>query len=191
MDVSKNEAADALTVILRVDDQMLTLRRYAHLAPFLIVWGLVWTGANSVTDLLPAWTGRAWLIGSAIGLLASVLWGIRIGRRSARPIGAVRQGPRGRSLVMMGLVIAGYFPAMYAVLGPLSARQANAFGSLAWAFGYMVAGAWVGWRLFGIGVISAAAIVFGYLFIGPHYYLWMAVCGGGALIAGGLWLRRV
>ena len=49
----------------------------------------------------------------------------------------------------------------------------------------MVAGAWVGWRLFAIGGIAAAAVVFGYLAIGQHYYLWMAGCGGGTLIAGG------
>ena len=42
----------------------------------------------------------------------------------------------------------------------------------------------MGWRLFAIGAIAAAAIVFGYLAVGPHYFLWMAVCGGGALIAG-------
>ncbi len=39
MNVSKNEAAEALAVIARSGDQMQTLRRYAHLAPFLLVWG--------------------------------------------------------------------------------------------------------------------------------------------------------
>jgi hypothetical protein len=92
---------------------------------------------------------------------------------------------------MLGLTLCCYFPAMYAVLGALSARQANAFISLTWAFAYMIAGASVGWRLFAIGSIAAAAVVFGYLSIEQHYYLWMAACGGGALIAGGLWLRKI
>ena len=121
----------------------------------------------------------------------SVLWGIHLGRRRGERVGEVRRGPRSRSLVMMGLTLGCYFPAMYAVLGPLSARQANAFVSLAWAFGYMIAGAWVGWRLFAIGAVAAAAVVFGYQSVAQHYYLWMAACGGGALIAGGLWLRKI
>ncbi len=84
-----------------------------------------------------------------------------------------------------------YFPAMFAVLGPLSARQVNAFASLSWAIAYMIGGAWVGWRLFAIGGIAVVAVLFGYLSIGQHYYLWMAACGGGTLIAGGLWLRKI
>ncbi len=92
---------------------------------------------------------------------------------------------------MLGLAICCYFPVMYVVLGPLAARQTNAFISLFWAFAYMFAGAWVGWRLFAIGAVAAAAVVFGYLAIGAHYYLWMAACGGGTLIAGGLWLRKI
>ena len=193
MNVSaKNEAAEALAVIARSGDQMQTLRRYAHLAPFLLVWGAVWVAANVVTDFTPAWSDRAWLIGSAIGLLASVLWGLHLGRSSRRAIdGASRRGPQIRRFVMLGLALCCYFPAMFAVLGPLSARQVNAFASLSWALAYMIGGAWVGWRLFAIGGIAVAAILFGYLGIGPHYYLWMAACGGGTLIAGGLWLRKI
>jgi hypothetical protein len=191
MNVSKNEAVEALELIARTGDQMQTLRRYARLAPFLLVWGSVWAGANVITDFMPAWSSRAWVIGSAIGAVVSLLLGIRLGR-SGRPLdGAAGRGPRIRTLVMLGLTLCCYFPAMYAVLGALSARQANAFISLTWAFAYMIAGASVGWRLFAIGSIAAAAVVFGYLSIEQHYYLWMAACGGGALIAGGLWLRKI
>jgi hypothetical protein len=192
MNVSKTEAAAALEVIARTGDQMLTLRQYAGCAPFLLVWGVVWAAANVMTDFVPAWSGRAWLIGSAIGLLLSVLWGIHLGRRpGSRVDGDTGRRARIRRFVMLGLTLCCYFPAMYAVLGPLSARQANAFVSLTWALAYMIAGAWVGWRLFVIGGIAAAAVVFSYLSIEQHYYLCMAACGGGALIGGGLWLRKI
>ena len=192
MNVSKNEAAAALAVIARSADQMQRLRRYAHLAPFLLIWGSVWAAANIVTDVVPVWSGRAWFIGSAIGVGASVLWGLRLSRRVARRVDDdARRRPLIRSFVMLGLTLCCYFPAMYAVLGPLSVRQENAFASLSWAIAYMIIGSWVGWRLFAIGAIAAAAVVFGYLSIGPHYFLWMASCGGGTLIAGGLWLRKI
>ena len=191
MNVSKHEAVEALQLIARTGDQMQTLRRYARLAPFLLVWGTVWAGANVITDFVPPWSGRAWVIGSAIGAVLSLLLGIRLGRSGRSVDGEARRGPQIRTLVMLGLTLCCYFPAMYAVLGALSARQANAFISLTWAFAYMIAGASVGWRLFAIGGIAVAAVVFGYLSIGQHYYLWMAACGGGALIAGGLWLRKI
>jgi hypothetical protein len=192
MNVSKSDAAAALDVIARSGEQMLTLRRYSRFAPFLLIWGAVWAAANSITDFEPAWSGRAWLIGSGMALVLSTLWGIQIGRRSrAQAHAPLRRGLLGPRLVMLGLAICGYFPAMYVVLGPLAARQTNAFVSLFWAFAYMFVGAWVGWRLFMIGLIAAAAVIFGYLAIDQHYYLWMAGCGGGALIAGGLWLRKI
>jgi hypothetical protein len=192
MNVSRDEAVEALDVIARSRDQMLTLRRYARFAPFLLIWGAVWMVANGVTDFAPAWSGPAWLGSSGVGLIASILWGMHLGRRSrARADEGVRRGVWVPRVVMLGLAICCYFPVMFVVLGPLAARQANAFASLFWAFAYMFAGAWVGWRLFAIGAVAAAAVVFGYLTIGPHYYLWMAACGGGTLIAGGLWLRKI
>jgi hypothetical protein len=32
--------------------------------------------------------------------------------------------------------------------------------------------------------------LFGYVTLASHFYLWMAVVGGGALVLAGLWLRR-
>lgn len=191
MSVSKNDAAAALEVIARSQKQMLTLRRYSRFAPFLLIWGIVWVVANSVTDLEPGWSGRAWLIGSGIALVVSTRWGIQLGRSRARAEDSLGRGFLGPGLVMAGLALGCYFPAMFVVLGPLAARQTNAFVSLFWAFAYMFIGAWVGWRLFMIGAVAAAAAVLGYLAIDQHYYLWMAACGGGALIAGGLWLRKI
>ena len=92
---------------------------------------------------------------------------------------------------MMAVTMFCLFPSVFSVIGPLSARQSNAFISLLWAFLYMAVGSWVGWRLFAIGAIAAAATLFGYWNIQQHYYLWMAVCGGGALLAGGFWLRKI
>jgi hypothetical protein len=53
----------------------------------------------------------------------------------------------------------------------------------------MCGGIWIGWRLFAIGLFTAAMILIGYFYIGGWYDLWMGVFAGGSLIAGGLWLR--
>ena len=84
-----------------------------------------------------------------------------------------------------------WFPTLYALLGPFSARQNNAFISVTWAFVYMATGAFIGWRIFAIGLVTAIAVVLGYSFVHSHFQLWMALVGGGSLIAGGLWLRKI
>ena len=55
----------------------------------------------------------------------------------------------------------------------------------------MGVGVCVGMRLLWIGAITAVAILFGFFNIKQYYSLWMGIAGGGSLIAGGLWLRRV
>jgi hypothetical protein len=69
--------------------------------------------------------------------------------------------------------------------------QINAFISLFWTFAYMVAGIWIGWRLAAIGLVASAAILFAYVALEQHYFLVAGLAGGGSLILGGLWLRRV
>jgi hypothetical protein len=72
---------------------------------------------------------------------------------------------------------------------PETSRQTNAMISIFFPFLYMCGGIWIGWRLFAIGLFTAAMILIGYFYIGGWYDLWMGVFAGGSLIAGGLWLR--
>jgi hypothetical protein len=53
----------------------------------------------------------------------------------------------------------------------------------------MGSGIWAGRRLFAIGLVTAAGIMAGFIWIDEYYLLWMGLFGGGSLIAGGLWLR--
>src|SRR5580658_1361527 len=50
---------------------------------------------------------------------------------------------------------------------------------------------WLGWRLFMIGLAATLLILLGYYGIHSHYFLYMGCVSGGALMAGGLWLRRL
>jgi hypothetical protein len=193
MNVSKDDAARALEIIGNAGTRMLTMKRYTRVAPLLFVWGSVWFIANAVTDLAPQWSDAVWLAGGTVGVTVSLIVVVGL----VRPRGSrfwqdiVHRNETSRRFGMLAVAILCFFPAMFAVLRPLAARQENAFISLCWAFLYMFAGAWFGWRLFVIGAIAVAATIVGYLAVEPHYYLWMACCGGGSLIAGGLWLRKI
>lgn len=191
--VSAAEAAAALADIDHAGHRVRELRGYRQASPYLMLWGVVWLVANLVTGLRPDLAGQAWAIGTPAGLAGTLLLVVLQVRR-ARASGAftpAEQARRRRAGLMVGCALAGFFPAMLAVLAPLEARQSHAFLSLFWAFAYMAGGAWLGTRLFVTGVVTAAAILVGYFWITDAYYLWMAVAGGGSLLLGGWWLRRI
>ena len=75
------------------------------------------------------------------------------------------------------------------IANPESSRDVNTIISIFFPFIYMAAGVWAGWRLFAIGLVTAAAILAGYVWVQEYFELWMGVFAGGSLIAGGLWLR--
>ena len=193
MNITRDEAAAALGEVDAAGHRVRTIRIYAYAAPFLILWGAIWLVANVVSDLAPRWGGRIWIAGTVLGFALTLYWTIRnsLAWKQRYPQTPLENKELGRRFSMLGATLMMFFPAMMAIIGPLSSRQGNALLSLVWAFVYMAAGAFVGWRLFAIGAFAAAAILFGFLFVHEHYGLWMGVFGGGALIAGGLWLRKI
>jgi len=193
MQISRDEAAQALSDINDARSRVDKLHGYGDAAPFLMLWGMVWLVANSTTQFAPALGDMAWMIGILIGTtLTIVLATLQAKRRDVRD---ASQGSQSAQVaIRMGVsqgVILAFFVAMMTIVWPLDARQFNALVSLFWACAYMGAGVWIGMRLFWIGAITAVAILFGYFNIEQYYSLWMGIAGGGSLIAGGLWLRRV
>jgi hypothetical protein len=192
MNISRDDAAEALSSVELADHQINTHRIYQDAAPFLMLWGAVWFVANLATELSPTNGSAAWMVGTVAGSIATALLIIWQARRRMRLGVYSRTAARriGFGFVMLGLTIPAYFISMHQIIGPLSGRQSNAFISLFWAISYMAAGAIVGVRLFATGVVAVCAIVVGYLYIHDHYALWMAVFSGGTLMLAGLWLRR-
>ncbi len=45
--------------------------------------------------------------------------------------------------------------------------------------------------MFITALVTVTAILVGYLLLHEHYFLWMAAFGGGSLLVGGLWLRKI
>jgi hypothetical protein len=193
MQISRDEAAQALSDINDARSRLEKLHDYSDSSPFLILWGLVWLAANSTTQFAPALADMAWMAGILIGTtLTIVLATLQAKRRGVRDASQGTQSAQVaiRMGVSQGVVMA-FFVAMMTIVWPLDARQFNALISLFWACTYMGVGVWIGMRLFWIGAITAVAILFGFFNIEQYYSLWMGIAGGGSLIAGGLWLRRV
>lgn len=192
MRLSREEAAAALDTVHLAGARVKTARRYEDFGPYLITWGIIWLVANVVSDQWPVHGGTAWIAGVLIGTVLTVYFTVRNARRwrQSHPGDTAEGRAIGRRAVMLGLTLWMWFPSMMALLGPLSPRQGNAFISITWAFIYMAAGAFIGWRIFAIGLVTAGAVLVGYFVLQSHFFLWMGLVGGGSLILGGLWMRK-
>lgn len=191
MNIGKDEAALALAAIDAAGARSAQLQRYRRFAPFLILWGVIWLLANSVSDLAPTHASAVWLTLTLLGATAS-FW---LGRRQHSAITESKiPGSRldhGWRWILCFLVAVAFLMAAIAVLPPADGRQQDTFFSMFWTFLYMAIGVWTGWRLFAIGLAATLLILLGYYGVQSHYFLYMGCVSGGALIAGGLWLRRL
>jgi hypothetical protein len=190
---SRDEAEKALAEIAEARGRIDRAHGYRDAAPFFILWGLIWLVANLTTEIAPGYGQTAWVVGILVGSPVSLYLAWTQARRRGeriRQAGGDAKAIGGRIALTWATPIAFFIGAMI-IVGPLDPRQTDAFISLFWAALYMGVGAWVGLRLFTIGAVTAAAIVFGYLVLQEHYFLWMGLVAGGGLIAGGLWLRKL
>jgi hypothetical protein len=67
MEIQKSDAAFTLAVIDAAGARSTQLQRYRRFAPFLILWGVIWLLANSLSDLAPAHSGTVWLALTLLG----------------------------------------------------------------------------------------------------------------------------
>jgi hypothetical protein len=196
MNLSSDEAARALADIDAAGTRSARLQRYRHFAPHLMLWGGIWLLANTVTDLWPVRAALAWPCLSLAGAAASFWLGARRRGRdavaNAAGTGALAAGVAadGWRWGLSFAAIIAFQIATMVIVQPQNGRQQNAFISLFWTFLYTVLGVWLGWRLFAIGFAASVLIVAGYFLLAAHFFLYMGVVAGGALIAGGLLLRR-
>ena len=154
MNMDQNEAALALATIDAARARSSQLQRYRRFAPYLILWGTIWLLANTVSDLAPARSGSVWLVLSLLGAAASFWLGARQQAAVAdRASTRTRQEQSWRWMLCF-LVIVAFQITVLAVLPPLDPRQQDTFISLFWTFLYMGLGAWLGWRLFTIGLAA-------------------------------------
>jgi hypothetical protein len=192
MTISPQEASAALDSIHEASASVCQRRAHNLAAPYLILWGCIWAVCNSVNQFWPTWTGKVWLAADILGTAATVWLVVNTSIRARR--GGVR-GAEGRAIgrraAMLGVTMFCYFIAMFLVLSPMAGRKTGAFISLFWTLAYMAAGAWVGTRLFATGVVGTVGIVLSYLYAGSYFPLALAIVGGGTLIAGGLWMRKL
>jgi hypothetical protein len=185
MSISPGQAAAALEDIERTERRTWTARGYAVASPFLILWGFVWIVGYGGCAVLPRgqW-GLVWLPLIVVGALGST-W---LGSRSR---GQSQPDSLGRA-AMMSLAIGIFIGSVYYVFRPVAAEPYLIFPTLIAGLVYSLAGILARmprfvWIAAGMFVLTMA----GYVAAPQWTAIWAAAAGGGGLVLGGLWLRKV
>lgn len=182
--VQPQEAANALREIAHAEQHSGQAYHYQKAAPHLFLWGVIWIIGYAFTYVRPHWY-FLWFVLTVIGVLVS-FW---IGHLAHTKDSQASFGWRyGASFVAVVLFIV----ALFAILPPRSGLQVDAFFPLLVAIWYVLLGIWTrAIRVTVLGLALGLLTVGGYFWLQHYFLLWMAGVGGGALILGGFWLRRV
>lgn len=185
MQIDRANAKGALDDIAAVEARTTQASIYGASSAAAVLWGGVVALAYLANLILPAIAGPTWLVAWAAGFGGTALIAWRWKRRYPD---AHRTTMR---LVWAQMVLIAFGFVFLWLLPPSSPRQLAAFFPLVFMMGYVIAGLWLGRFFVLCGVLVSALTVIGYLYSGPWLALWMAFANGGALIAGGLYLRKV
>ncbi len=186
MNLSREEASQALGEIDVAGRRSRALRFYAGAAPYFILWGVIWLAADLAMQVWPEMTW-IWPVASTGGGFASLVLGILQGRGTRKQT----FNPVVLRALLTYLTIAAFIAAVFILMSPVNGRQVHAFYGVLSGVVYMLVGIWVGLRGFLIGLGLFLLSVGGFLFVREYFALFMGIVGGGGMILCGLWLRKV
>ena len=187
MDISPQEAQQALEAIQIMVDKTRRSISNSGAYLFLIIWGSVWLFGFSANHFFSGKTaGMIWGVLDGLGGVISVITAIRLGRKVRSSSG----NQTGKKIGLFWLLLAVYCLILLLVASPADMKQGSMiivlFVMIGWiAMGLLLSVASVRW---GLGITALALI--GYFLLPGIFYLWMALLGGGGMIALGLFIRN-
>ncbi len=183
MNLTKTEAEAALAAVARSQEALRQAFRARHGHYHLWLWGVVWIAMATTAQVGGAAAIQRYFPFLALGGgLASGLIGWW--QRQAVRI------PLDRRFLGVACAVLGFAGIWPLVLRPAFSNEAIfAYISLLVAQFYVVAGIWFDSYLLWLGLILAALLLVGFWWFLPVFWIWVGVCGGGALIVGGLYVR--
>jgi len=191
MEISPQQASEALKDINTVGQRTRDVAAYRTAAPILILWGVVWTVCFGVTHFSPHAAALAWLIGDVVGIAGTAVLGWILPRRG--PVLSESARKVGRRLGWFWFLLFLFADAWLAILWPWRAEQFGTFVVTLVMFAYVVMGLWLEMRFMTVlGVIGGALATGAYLAslsIPGQLNLWLAIGGGGVLLASGIYLK--
>lgn len=186
MTISHDEAEEALAAIRAVEHRTRASIVGSHGYVYLIVTGIVWLLGFAATQFLEGpLLSAIWGTLSVVGSLAGILLGSRLGRRVRAP---AMVATAKRAILIWGLLVL-YGAAAIAVAHPTDGRQVTMLIILFSMVGQLAMGLLLGFASVWWAVPVTLLALAGYTFAPGIFYLWMAVLGGGGMVALGLIIR--
>lgn len=187
MDLTPIEAQQALEAIQTMAKKTRRVIANSGAYAFLIIWGFIWLIGFSANHFFRGSTvGYIWMVLDILGGLLSVYMGIRFSHK----VRSTSDDKTGRQIGYFWLLLFLYCLLLLVVISPLDMKQTALvivlFVMLGWiAMGLLLTAASIWWAL----VITALALI-GYYFLPTYFFLWMALLGGGGMIALGFYIRN-
>ena len=186
MNISPNEAEEVLADIQKVTQKTRQSIASGGTYIFLIITGVVWLVGFLATQFLSGeivtyvWTGM-----SLLGTVVSIPLGRRLSGRVRGP--AVNASAR-RGFIFWLLLIF-YGMAAIAIAQPTDGKQVTMFIILFIMIGQQAMGLLLSFSATWWALPITALALAGYFLLPDFFYLWMAILGGGGMIALGVYIR--
>ncbi len=186
MNISPDEAEEALAAIQKVTQKTRHSIAKSGAYIFLIVTGAVWLVGFLATQFLSgSIVAYIWLGASILGGGLATLVGLRMGPHVRGPSTTIST----KRAVIFWLLLVVYAIATIAIARPTDGKQVTMFivlfimiGQL--SMGLLLSFSSVWWAL----PITALALI-GYFLLPTIFYLWMGILVGGGMIVLGLYIR--
>jgi hypothetical protein len=186
MNISPDEAQEALAAIQTMMQKTRRLISSSGAYIFLIVWGAIWLlGFSGSQFLSAAVAGYTWMGLDILGGILSAFFGIRMGR-GVRSSSTITSGKR---IAWFWLLLFLYCAAAIAVAWPADGKQLAMFIIFFVMVGWLAMGLLLSFASIWSGLAITVLALIGYFLLPGIFYLWMAILGGGGMIALGLYIR--
>ncbi len=192
--------AEAMAALADVDSIIASTRTAIAQGPtgsILILWGCIWAAADATIQFYPSTMQWIWLALDSVGF-AATFW--LVSRHRVQ----VRRPGRWRFMVFWAVLFIYAMLWMLLLMGndldktdgpwaevePTYRRMASFWHTVP-MFAYIIIGMWLGRFLIWIGIVVTILTVAGLAFAPHHYYLWLAVTGGGSLALSGILINKL
>lgn len=188
MNVSHEDAQASLSASQSVMDQTHKAIASAYTNPLLMLWGLLWITAFTVTHF---YVHYAYYIFIAMSVIGGVGTAVIIGIfRSKAPVKDKSSPKFDKRVTALWIFLCIYIIIWLFLFAPFTGLQCNALICTAVMFAYIVMGLWFNNRfMIVLGLTVTAGTLVGFYLLREYYCLWMALVGGGAIFGTGLYIR--
>ena len=169
--MDRNEAHESLEIVRQATELTRQAVARAGTGYMLIIWGIVWLVG-----------GYLWLVLDVFGIVGTAV--VILKSRSQ-----VRS-THGKKIGIFWLILFVYGALIFWIAGPIQGDNYLLFITILVSFGYVVMGLWFSPPLLYIGLSITALALVGWQLIPAYLGAWLALVGGGGLIASGIFILR-